>query len=71
VKRGVHQAACDYGLIENDCQSKLHLFLVSILKAAGGYEKEFQACGERLLHPSNAPQLTEGYANKSPLKSIH
>jgi len=46
----VHQASCDYGRIKNACQSKLHLSLVSILKAARGYEGEFQACGDRLLH---------------------
>jgi len=43
----VHQASCDYGRIETACQSKLHFFLVSILKAARGYEEEFQACGDR------------------------
>jgi hypothetical protein len=31
-------------------RSKLHLFLVSTLKASRGNEEEFQACGDRLLH---------------------
>jgi len=42
----VRQASCDYGRIDNAYQSKLHLSLVSTLKASKGYEEEFQACGD-------------------------